>query len=68
MTEPYRRSVLRRFPVLFSLLVTFGIAATYFGFERIITETSWLGERPWLILSVGLATLALTGKLYKKLG
>jgi hypothetical protein len=67
LVEPYRRSVFRRFPTLFMILVTFGVAATFFGFERIIAETSWLGERPWYILGVGLLTLVLTGRLYKKL-
>lgn len=66
--EPYRRSVFKRFPVIFMLLVTFGVAATFFGFERIIAETAWLNGRPWLILGVGLITLVLTGRLYKKLG
>jgi hypothetical protein len=68
LVRPYRRSVFRRFPTLFMILVTFGVAATFFGFERIIAETNWLGERPWYILGVGLLTLLLTGRLYKKLG
>lgn len=65
--EPIRKSVLRRFPTLFTLLVTFGVTATFFGMERIILDISWLNERPWLILTVGLGTLILTGRLYKKL-
>jgi uncharacterized membrane protein HdeD (DUF308 family) len=65
--DPIRKSAFRRFPTLFALLVGFGAGATFFGVERIITEFSWLNERPWLILVVGLVTLALTGRLHKKL-
>jgi len=65
--EPVRQSAFKRFPVLFTLLVAFGVAATSFGVERIIAETYWLNERPWLILCIGLGILVVTGKLYKKL-
>ena len=68
VVEPYRKSVLHRFPVLFALLVTFGVVATLLGLERIITDIAWLNERPLLILGIGLCTLILTGRLYKKLG
>ncbi len=66
--HPYRETVFRRFPVLFTLLVTFGIVSVFFGLERIIAEITWLNTRPWLILGVGLLILTLTGTLYKKLG
>ena len=66
--EPLRRSAFRRFPTLFLLLTTFGVAATIFAFERLIMEWTYLYERPWLILIVGVAVLVVTGRLYKKLG
>ncbi len=65
--EPVRQSAFKRFPVFFALLVTFGISAVVFGFERIITEISFLNDRPILILIIGVCILAATGKLYKKL-
>ncbi len=65
--EPVRSSAFRRFPTLFTLLVTFGVVATFFGVERILTETVWINERPWLMLGVGLTVLILTGRLHKKL-
>ena len=68
ITEPYRKSALKKFPVLFTLLVAFGASATIYGFERIIAETLWLESRPWLILFIGLLTLIITGSIYKKLG
>ena len=68
LIEPVRRSLFRRFPVTLTFLVTFGVTATFFGIERIITEIAWLNERPVSILLMGLFTLIFTGKLYQKLG
>jgi len=66
--EPVQKSVFKRFPILFTLLVTFGVAATFLGFEHMLLDVSFLNERPWLMLSIGLGILAVTGTLYKKLG
>ncbi len=66
--RPLRRSVLERFPILFTLLTTFGVAAVFFGFERILSEVTYLYERPWLILLLGIGILVSTGSLYKVLG
>lgn len=68
VVEPVRTSVLRRFPSLFLLFVTFGVAATFFGFERLISKSAFLYEHPVVILAVGVGVLWLTGTLYKKLG
>jgi hypothetical protein len=65
---PARQSIIRRFPVLFLLAVTFGITATSVGIEVLLTQSTWLGTRPLLILGLGILTLVLTGTLYKKLG
>lgn len=64
---PVRTSVIRRFPILFSLLTTFGVAATFFAFEKILSQYELLNRYPWLILAIGISTLAFTGTLYKKL-
>lgn len=66
--QPIRKTVFARFPSLFLLLVTFGVSAIIFSFERIMTEFVFLYERPWLILILGVVTLLATGTLYKKLG
>lgn len=57
----------KRYPTLFLILVTFGFVSTLYGFERVIHGIPFLGERPFLILLIGIATLVLTGTLYKKL-
>lgn len=64
---PIRKSVLQRFPILFSLLVTFGATTTFLGFEKIISQIGVLDRNPLLVLIVGMSVLALTGTLYKKL-
>jgi energy-converting hydrogenase Eha subunit E len=65
--QPVRKSIIKRFPVAFTLAVTFGVASIFFGFERIISEITFLNERPVLILILGIVILAATGTLYKKL-
>lgn len=65
---PVQKTVFKRFPILFTLLVTFGVAAIFFAFERILTTTPYLHDRPWLILAIGIAILVATGSLYRKLG
>jgi hypothetical protein len=64
---PVRESILKRFPVLFSLLTTFGVATTFYGFEKLVDEISLLNKNPSLMLILGIGILAFTGTLYKKL-
>ncbi len=68
IVRPYRASFSKRYPSIFLVAVTFGVAATFFGFERIIGQVSFLDRNPLLILLLGLGVLVLTGTLYKKLG
>ena len=64
---PVRTTILKRFPTIFALLVTFGITATFLGIERVILKYQIFEESPWLILTLGILTLVFTGRLYKKL-
>jgi len=66
--NPVRQSILKRFPVLFTMLATSGVAATFLGVEQVLLQAKILEESPLLILILGLGILAFTGKLYKKLG
>ena len=63
-----RRAVFDRFPLLFTLLGTFGLVATLYGFEGVIDEIDLLANNKLLLLVVGISVLAITGSLYKKLG
>lgn len=62
-----RNSVFSRFPLLFTMLSTFGLVATLYGFEKVIDQIDFLASRPWAILTLGLVILLFTGALYKKL-
>lgn len=63
-----RNNAVARFPLLFTLLTAFGVVATFYGFEHLIDQSTWLSENPLILLSVGVGSLILTGALYKKLG
>ncbi|MBX4190846.1 hypothetical protein KW794_02045 [Candidatus Saccharibacteria bacterium] len=62
-----RQNAFNRFPLLFTLLATFGVVATFYGFEHMIDKVNWLANNPVITLSVGLIILFITGTLYKKL-
>lgn len=60
------KGVLTRYPLLFSLLGTFGFVSVLYGFEGLIDEIPFLNKHPALILLVGIISLIFTGSLYKK--
>ncbi len=62
-----RDSAFGRFPLLFTMLASFGVVATFYGFERLIDKSEFLSDNPFILLGVGVLTLILTGTLYKKL-
>lgn len=63
-----RNNAVAKFPLLFTVLTTFGIVATFYGFEHLIDQSQWLSDNPITLLAVGLGTLLVTGALYQKLG
>jgi len=63
----FRNSAFARFPFVFILLSSFGLVATFYGFEKFIDHIPLFADHPSLILLTGIATLILTGSLYKKL-
>jgi hypothetical protein len=65
---PIRKSIFKRFPVTFTLVVTFGFTATLTGIELMMLKYDFLRENPWVLLVLGVGTLIVTGTLYKKLG
>lgn len=62
-----RDSAFSRFPLIFVFLSTFGIVATFYGFEKVIDQIQYFQENPSMVLVAGVFTLAVTGALYKKL-
>jgi hypothetical protein len=64
---PVRKGLSTRFPLLYLLLVTVGVTATFLGVEQILLQSVLLQRYPMIILGLGLLVLAFTGTLYKKL-
>jgi hypothetical protein len=62
-----RDSTFSRFPIIFVLLSTFGLVATFYGFEKIIDEIDFFAKHPYMVLVTGMVILVMTGALYKKL-
>ena len=62
-----RKAALERFPLVFGLLATVGVIATFSGLSRLMTQIDWLNRNPWILLLFGLLMLILSGTLYKKL-
>jgi hypothetical protein len=65
--KKFRDTALARFPVVFVFLSSFGLVATFYGFEKVIDDIAYFSENPKMILVAGLVVLAFTGTLYKKL-
>ena len=62
-----RQRVNDRFPLLFTMLGSFGLVATFYGFERVIDGIDLFADNPYILLGFGVATLFFTGTLYSKL-
>lgn len=63
----HNHTVFGRYPLLFSLLGTFGVAAILYGFETMLDEIPYFHERPMIPLVIGVAILVGTGTLYKRI-
>lgn len=64
----YAQPVLRRYPLLFSFLIVFSVAAILHGFEMATEEMEIFREHPSFLILLGTITLFLTGMLYRALG
>ena len=63
-----KEHVLERFPLLFTILGSFGLVSVFYGFEGIIDKIDIFANNPVILLIFGLSLLIFTGTLYKKLG
>jgi hypothetical protein len=61
------KPVLKRYPLLFSLLIAFSLAAVFHGFDLLMEEYSYFREHPLVLIGIGVLGLLITGSLYKKL-
>lgn len=65
--EPIRKDILKRFPTLFLLAVTFGVSLVVYSIEVILSQNQFVMQHPWFSLGTGLTILIVTGTLYRKL-
>jgi hypothetical protein len=56
-----------RFPLITALTATFGFVLLLDGFQKIIDKIPLLANNPIVLVFCGLAILAVTGTVYKKL-
>jgi uncharacterized membrane protein len=63
----YARPVFRRYPLLFSFLIVFSIAAILDGFHIFVGEMPMFKEHPSYLMILGVLLLFFTGKLYESL-
>lgn len=66
LTERRDRTA-QRFPLGFGLAASFGLVATFYGFEGLINKVDMLKNNPWAVLAVGVVILVVTGTAYHKL-
>lgn len=63
-----RDGVFAKFPLGFTLLGTFGVITTYYGFGHLLDKFPVFARDPLLTLVLGILILVLTGTIYKRLG
>jgi len=63
----YVQSVLRRYPLLFSFLIVFSVAAITDGLRLVFERIELFETHPTYLILLGVLTLFLTGMLYKVL-
>lgn len=63
----YTQPVLKRYPLSFSFLLVFSIAAILHGFEMWASQIGLFEKHPLYLIIIGVITLFLTGTLYKSL-
>lgn len=61
------QSVLRRYPVLFGLLILLGATSLHEGLKGVLEDMGLLGSNPMYLIVGGNFVLIITGTLYKKL-
>ena len=62
-----RQKANEKHPLPFTMLASFGLVATFYGFERVIDRIEFLANNPYVLLLVGVGLLTITGTLYTKL-
>ena len=64
---PRAKSVFRRYPITFGLLILFGVISLNEGLKGVMKNYGLLDINPWYLFIGGLILLIITGTVYKKL-
>ncbi len=59
------RTAFKKYPVIFSLLVTIGFVSLLQGFELVLSKIIFIQNNPSTLIVFGLLILIFTGSLYK---
>ena len=62
-----RESIAEHYPLTFGIIGTFGVVSIFYSFEKIIDNIPLLANNPWILLSLGMSTLLITGLALRKL-
>lgn len=62
-----RESIAEHYPLTFGIIGTFGVVSIFYSFEKIIDNIPLLANNPWILLSLGMSTLFITGLALRKL-
>jgi hypothetical protein len=63
---PIRKSLIKRFPIVFILMVTIGFVLTSFGTEMFLERSAFFSNNPLVAGMLGIMLLVITGAAYKK--
>ncbi len=61
------RNVFSRYPLLFALLIVFGVTMVTQGVKDLLDRLTYFQDKPFTMLFMGILILVFTGTLYKKL-
>jgi len=61
------KNVFSRYPLLFALLIVFGVTMVTQGIKDILSEITFFQNSPFVMFLIGMLILIITGTLYKKL-
>lgn len=61
------RKSIRKHPILFGILGTFGMVSVVIGLEGIITQIPYLHNNPYILVIFGVIILFFTGAIYRLL-
>ena len=63
-----RNRAFKRYPILLTLLGTFGVVSTFYGAQHLLDRVPLLANNPIISFAFGILLLLFTGTLYKRLG